>query len=581
MNRIPVKNLAPIKEVPLYVDLRELQRGCAERFGDKTAFKIKTKKETKSSPAEYRIVSYKQFLADTEDLGTGFMKRFGTGKRMAVIGKNRYDWVITYFAQVSGLGIIVPLDKDLPYQDLEFSIQKAKADILVFDDLHEELAKQLKESEAGKNLEFIAMDDLDGWVHMGDILAEGNAAPESEKEAYRQLPIDGKQVWTILFTSGTSGIAKAVMQSQYNITYDIYCTCMAENLLEGDVNMAFLPYHHTFGFTGQCVMLFTGAENVYCDGLKYVQKNLVEYKVSVFICVPLLIESIYKKVMAEIEKQGKMATFKKGIKISNFLLKFGIDIRKKLFGEILEKLGGGLRYIISGASPLDPVVARDFAAMGITVVQGYGMTETSPVIAAENEYTIEAGSIGKAIPGIEVAIDDPDSEGVGEIIVRGGIVMQGYYENQEATDEILEPDGWLHTGDLARISAKGNIFICGRKKSVIVLKNGKNVYPEELEILVGNLPYVQENMVFGEAREKDGDLKDLVLSVRIVYDPQRIAETRGASTMEEIEAAVKADIDAISAELPAYKQIYRRYLTTEPMEKTTTGKIKRYKQIQK
>lgn len=579
--RISVKNLEPLRDQPLYSDLRDMMRGCAKLYGDKTAFKIKTKKETRISPAEYRCVSYNDWLRDVENLGTGFMKRYGTGKRVAVIGKNRYDWIVTYYAQVGGLGIIIPLDKDLPYQELAFSVEKAKADILVFDDLHEELARELSKSAYGQSMDYICMDELEGWLHLSEVAKEGMLAPESLKDDYRALPIDGKAVWTILFTSGTSGLAKAVMQSQYNITYDIYQTCRAENVLSTDVNIAFLPYHHTFGFTGQSVMLNLGTTSVYCDGLKYVQKNMVEYKVSAFVCVPLIIEAIYKRIMAEVEKQGKMATFKKGVKISTFLLKFGIDIRRKIFKEVLDKLGGDLRYIISGASPLDPVVARDFAAMGITVVQGYGMTETSPVIAAENERYIEAGTIGRPIPGIEVMLDDVDSEGIGEIIVRGDIVMQGYYENKEATEEVLDEDGWLHTGDLARITARGNIAICGRKKSVIVLKNGKNVYPEELEILVGNLPYVQECMVFGEARDKDGDLKDLVLSVRIVYDPERIAETRNARTMEEIEAAVKADIEAISDTLPAYKQIYRRYLTTEPMEKTTTGKIKRYKQIQK
>ena len=294
----------------------------------------------------------------------------------------------------------------------------------------------------------------------------------------------------------------------------------------------------------------------------------MEYKVTVFVCVPLLIEAIYKRIQQGIDKQGKRKTYERGLKISKLLMKLHIDVRRRLFKEIHDQLGGELRYIVSGASALDPVVEHRFEMMGITVVQGYGMTEASPVIAAENPPNRRPGSIGYSMPDLELVVADANEEGIGELCCKGPNVMLGYYEDPEATAEILQ-DGWLHTGDLASLDRDGYIYIRGRKKNVIVLKNGKNVYPEELEDLIDALPYVKESMVYGQKRRKDGDSKDLIISARIVYDPD---------LMEGVD--VQADIDAVNKTLPTYKQIHRIDLTEEPMEKTTTGKIKRYAQNQ-
>ena len=575
--RIPVPQLRVINDRPLYKDIRELLNGCAKEFGEADAYIIKTKRETKTSPAEYRHVSFVELKKEVDWLGAAFLARGLKGKRLAIIGKNRYEWMLGYYAQTCGLGIVVPLDKGLPLEELEMSLSRAKADVLLFDKDHLELANRLKANPDFAGLSFICMDRIEGFDALPDILEEGKALPEEAVRTYQELPLDGNALAFILFTSGTSGLAKAVMLTHFNITHNIWAVLSAEDLRKGDVNMAFLPYHHTFGSTGQTMMSCAGMTTVFCDGLKYVQKNMVEYKVSVFICVPLLIEAMYKKIMAEVEKQGKTKKLETGKKLSRALLKIGIDRRKQLFKEIIDKLGGGLRYIISGASPLDPEVAKGFTDIGVEVVQGYGMTESSPVLAGENPQNRKAGTIGLAMPGVTLMVEDPNEEGIGELIAKGPNVMLGYYENKEATREIMG-DGWLHTGDLVSLDKNGYITIRGRKKNVIVLKNGKNIYPEEVEILVGNLPYVQECMVFGEARKDDGDMKDLILSVKIVYDAQRLLETRGAETREQIEAAVAADIEAINQNLPGYKRIYRRYLTEVPMEKTTTGKVKRYKQ---
>ena len=575
--RIPVPQLRIINKKPLYKDIRELLTGCAEEFGEDLVYIIKTKRETKTSPAEYRNVSFIELRKEVDWLGAAFMRCGLKGKRLAIIGKNRYEWMLGYYAHTCGLGIVVPLDKGLPLEELEMSLSRAKADVLLFDKDHLDLVERLRANSDFAGMTFICMDSIEGFECIPQLLESGKNAPAEAIEAYRALPVDGNDLAFIIFTSGTSGMAKAVMLTHYNITHNIWAVLSSEDLRHGDVNMAFLPYHHTFGSTGQTMMSCAGMTTVFCDGLKYVQKNMVEYKVSVFICVPLLIEAMYKKIMAEVEKQGKTKTLQKGIKISRMLLKLGIDKRKQLFKEILDKLGGGLRYIISGASPLDPTVAQGFTDIGVEVVQGYGMTESAPVLAGENPEHRRPGTIGLAMPGVTLMVESPNEEGIGELIAQGPNVMLGYYENAEATKEIMG-DGWLHTGDLVSLDKDGYITIRGRKKNVIVLKNGKNIYPEEVEILVGNLPYVQECMGFGEARKDDGDMKDLILSVKIVYDAARLKETRGAQTKEQIEAAVAADIEAINRNLPNYKRIYRRYLTEVPMEKTTTGKVKRYKQ---
>ncbi len=582
MQTIPVPELKPIREVPLYRDFRELLDGCADRYGSDTAFLIKTRRETKSQPAEYRRRSFIELRDDVVTLGAAFLKLGLRGKRLAIIGKNRYEWIVAYYAHLCGLGICVPLDKDLPFEELESSLRRAKADALWFDTAHLDLARRLKETEAFRDMLFLCMDgDADEaaaaeFTTYGALTADA-ANDEAAKAEYRALPVDGTALSVILFTSGTSGLSKAVMLSQFNMTHNTWSVLSAEDLRRGDVNMAFLPYHHTFGSTGQTMMTAAGMTTVYCDGLKYIQKNIVEYGVSVFICVPLLIEAIYKRILAEVRKQGKEARLAFGLRLSRLLLKLGIDRRRTLFREIHESLGGRLRYIISGASPLDPAVEQGFIDLGISVVQGYGMTETSPVLAGENPGHIRPGSIGHSMPGVSLAIADPNEDGIGELVAKGPNAMLGYYEDDAATAEIMA-DGWLHTGDLASVDRDGYLTIRGRKKNVIVLKNGKNIYPEEIELLVGNLPYVSECLIFGEPRAKDGDSKDLVLAAKLVVDKERLAESRNARTAEAIEGAVRTDIEAINGALPHYKRIYRRYLTDEPMEKTTTGKIKRYKQ---
>jgi len=573
LNKIIIPQLKRRYNSVLHKDYRDLLNRAAKLYKDNIAFIIKHKEKGEIT---YENITFEAFRDDVNAIGTAMIKRGWHGKRIAVVGSNSYHWMATFFATLCGVGTTVPLDKGLPYEELESCLVRSYAEVLVFDKGHKDLVAKLIEEGKTSVKEFICMNDLEGYTTLNDLRTEGKTELETGSTEYMEIPIDEHAITILLFTSGTTSLAKAVMLSQYNIMSNIEALMASEDIHSGDVNMAFLPYHHTFGSVGQTLMVAQGVTTAYCDGLKYLQKNLVEYKVSVFFCVPLLIESIYKKVMQNVKKQGKEKTVAFGIKLSKFLLKFGIDIRRKLFKEILDQLGGDIRFVISGAAAIDPEALEGFKNFGISAVQGFGMTETSPVLTAENLYEYRTGSIGHAMPGVEVAIENPDENGVGEIIARGPNVMAGYYENEEETAKTLI-DGWMHTGDLGYADKDGYLFICGRKKNVIILKNGKNVYPEEIEVLFANLDYVEECMVYGYQRKEDDPL-DLAVGVKLVYKPDVMKENFGAVTEEEIKAVVDKDIDKINETMPTYKQITRTIITDQPMVKTTTGKVKRFEE---
>ena len=595
-----VPELKPIYDARDHKDFRELLNYAEFQFMTDDAFILKTGKDENGDPI-YRHITFQDFKNEVCWFGQGMLDLGLKGTRVAIIGKNSYEWYMSYYSVLCGLGIAVPLDKGLPYEETETSLIKSKADVFIFDKDHSGMAKQLEENGKTQVKQFISMDGLTpGYRSVEEIMKKGCASMKSGNDEFLTLPIDGDKMAVILFTSGTTSKAKAVMLSERNILSNVYMLDQVEDLKHGDVTMAFLPFHHTFGSTGQTMIISRGATTVFCDGLKYIGKNIKEYHISYYICVPLLIEAVWKRIQQGIDKKGMRKKYERGVKIARFLRKFHIDVRRKIFKDVLKELGGEMRFVVSGASALDPEVAKGYEDIGITVVQGYGMTEASPVIAGENSKTKSYGSIGYAMPGVDLVVADQNEEGIGELVCKGPNVMLGYYEDQEATDEVLV-NGWLHTGDLASLDQDGFIFIRGRKKNVIVLKNGKNVYPEEIEALVGELPYVKECMVYGEKRRRDGDKKDLTLAVKIVYDedimerdygvkvspePKDAADgeaenkavSRAEVSRDVIDSIVKRDIDAINEKLPTYKQIRRFDITTEEMEKTTTGKIKRYAQ---
>ena len=558
-----------------FENIRDIMNNAVKLYPNNIAFKIKHKDGKNVS---YTDITYSDMQKDINEFGTGLVALGFKDKRVAVIGKNSYEWALTYCAVLEGVGVLVPLDKGLPEAEIELSLKRSKAEAIVFDKQYEEIICKIMQNNETSLKQGISMSesDAEGITTVEEVKKIGRKELENGNREYLDAEIDNKKMAAIIFTSGTTSLAKAVMLSHDNIASNIYNLSCVEYIDEKDINMAFLPFHHTFGSTGLLLFMSRGATNVFCDGLRYIQDNLKEYHVSCFVCVPLLIESIYKKVMRQIEKQGKMKTFKRGIKISKFLLKFGIDIRKRLFKEIRDNLGGNLRFVVSGASAIDRTVAEGFNDLGFLTVQGYGLTETAPVLVAENVKNIRYGSIGLPLPDVDIKIDNPNEEGIGEIIAKGPNVMLGYYEDEDSTNEVIDKDGWFHTGDLAYMDKDGFIFIAGRKKNVIVLKNGKNVYPEELEQIIGELPYVTENMVFGMPKDDD-----LVVSVKIVYDDKYVKQKYGDISQDELREIIWKDVKEINSGLTTYKHIKNMIITDEPMIKTTTAKVKRFEEMKK
>lgn len=553
--------------------IREYINNAIKKFPNNNAFILKNKV---NNTVNYTNISYTKFGEDIKAFGTALINLGLENKRIAIIGKNRYEWAIAFVSTLCGVGITVPLDKGLPEQEIALSLERSKADAVVFEDEYSEIIKNIQKGNSNIK-EYICMNSNcnDSFKTVSDLISHGKELLANGNTMYDNHKINPDEVASIIFTSGTTSMSKAVLLSNRNIASNIYNINCVEKIYDTDVNMAFLPLHHTFGSTGLLLFLADGVTNVFCDGLRHIQSNLKEYKVSVFVCVPLLLEAMYKKIYAEVDKQGKTKILKIANALSRFLLKFKIDIRRKVFKQILDNLGGNIRFVISGASAIDKNVAKGFYDFGILAVQGYGLTETSPVLTAESENCIKFGSVGLPLPEVEIKIDNPNEDGIGEIIAKGPNVMLGYYEMDEETSKVLK-DGWFYTGDLGYVDKDGFLFITGRKKNVIVLKNGKNVYPEELELLINNLPYVSESMVFGMPKDDN-----LTLSAKIVYNKDYIIEKYGNINDSDLKDLIWNDIKKINTSLPNYKHIKNLNLTDEPMIKTTTQKVKRFEEIKK
>ena len=558
------------KEFIDYKNVKEIIKDAVKKYPDCVAFTIKNKEGKK---VNYKKITYKQLDEDINAFGTALISIGLKGKRVAIIGKNSYEWVLSYISVLNGVGIAVPLDKGLPEQEIITSLQRSKADVIIFEENMAELMKKIKDENTTNLKTFILMDNIEKYdfLSIPKLIKKGKEELNKGNREYIDAEIDNNKMSVILFTSGTTSLAKAVMISHRNIASNVAALHYEQPFCSTDTNIAFLPFHHMYGSTCILLMLSAGANNVFCDGLRHIQENLKEYKVSVFVCVPLILEAMHKKIMNTIDKTGQRKKFEFGKKLSTALLKVGIDVRRKIFKTVLDELGGEVRAVISGAAALNKQVAEDFNAFGIYTVEGYGLTETAPVVAGENIHTMGHNSVGKPLCNVEVKIEDPNEEGIGEIAVKGPNVMLGYYENEEDTKAVLK-DGWFYTGDLGYYNKKGYLCIAGRQKSVIVLKNGKNIYPEELETLINTLPYVEESMVFGYPK---GD--DLVISAKIVYNKEFFKD----KSKEDIEKQAWKDIKVINQDLTIFKHIKKIIITDEPMIKTTTAKVKRFEEIKK
>ncbi len=551
-------------------DLRELLKTSAEKYADRVAFvtKIKNKKEV-----NYINTTYAGLFSSMGHLGTALLDRGFGGKRIAVIGENSYNWCLAYFAVACGVGVIVPLDKGLQKEELQSCLDRSSAEAVFYDKKHAAVIEEIAAEGKTKVSLLISMDfESEAAVPMMELLDRGQMLVGQGDRRYLDAEIDPDAMNFLLFTSGTTERSKAVMLSHRNFMSCNYGMNCEELFFPDDVNMMILPLHHCYGMSGLLTFLSQGMKNTFCDGLKYITMNLKEYGVSVIMSVPLLLESMYKKINKAIEKQGMEGKVQFALRLCGISEKVGIHLRRKMFKAIIDQLGGRMRFIINGAAALDPEVSKGFNDLGILTVQGYGLTETAPTIASETYRYLKPGSVGKLMPNVEGRILEPDEEGIGELIVRGDNVMLGYYDDPEATDEVIT-DGWFHTGDLARFDEEGYLFICGRKKNVIVMKNGKNVFPEEIENLINVLPYVEESMVF--TREK---ASDFVLWAKVVYDPEYLQEN--GLTPEQLKEQLDRDMDEINRTMPSYKMVKKYFLSDKPTVKTTTAKTKRSDELQ-
>lgn len=564
-----------IFKVPQPNNIKDVIYRAADKFADNIAFVIK---HQENKEVTYENVTYKRFLEDINKLGTALYKMGLKGKRVAVIGKNRYEWALAHISNLLGGIISVPLDKDLQYDELERSLIRSKADCIIFDEKLEESITKIKYQEKTSLKEFISMTEVKGYKNVYDLMEEGNKELENGNNEYVNNEIDNDALAILLFTSGTTAQSKAVMLSHKNVATNIYDLQSVENINEKDVSIALLPFHHIFGSTCMTYTLACGVKIVFADGLRYVKQNLNEYKVTMFVGVPLLMESIYKGVCKEIERQGKTKLIKIATPVTNFLLKLGIDIRRKIYKAVIDGLGGALRLVIVGGAPADPKILKAFDDFGIVTLQGYGLSETSPVVAAENAKIKKSGTCGVAMPSVTMEVVDKDEQGIGEIRVKADSVMLGYYEMPEETAEVLK-DGWFYTGDLGFIDPQGCITITGRNKNMIVLANGKKVFPEELETLINRMPLVEESMVFGLPSKEDKN--DVTLSVKIFYNKEVAEEQYKGMSEDELYKVIWNDIKELNKTFPRYKHIQNLILTGEELIKTTTKKVKRREEMKK
>ena len=562
------------KIVQEFKDIKELIYNSAKTYANNIAFIVKHQEgKTKT----YENITYKMLLEQINALGTKLYSMGFKNKRIAILGRNRYEWALGHLTSLLGGIVSIPLDKDLQIDELESSLMRSKADAIYFDEKYIEKIEEIKNRNNTNVKEYICMSKLAGYKDINTLKEEGQKLLEEGNKEYISAKIDENAMNILLFTSGTTSKSKAVMLSQKNIASNVYAMQRVEDIRNTDSNLAFLPMHHIFGSTCLIVMLACGARTSFPDGLRYVAQNLKEYEVSVFVGVPLLVEAIYNKVVKEIDKQGKTKLIKNAIRVSNFLLKFHIDIRRKLFKQLIDQLGGKMRFVISGGAPLDPKIQKGFIDLGINVAQGYGLTETSPVIAAENMYKSRTGSIGVPMENVTVEIVNKDDNGIGELRAKGPNVMLGYYENEEETNNVLK-DGWFYTGDLGYIDKDGFIFITGRQKNMIVLKNGKKIFPEEIETLVNRIDLIDECMVFGMPDEVDKN--DVKLSVKVVYNKDEVKQKYGDISFDEIRNIIWDRIkNEVNTTVPRYKHIMNMILTDKELIKTTTKKVKRNEEL--
>ena len=557
-------------------DLKHMLNTSVELYGDNVAFRQRFEKDK-----PFREITYKEALKDINGLGTALIAHGLKNKRIAVIGENCYQWATSYLAAVCGTGIVVPLDKELSSEELKQLVIEAEVSAVLFTKKYEKMFREMKAS-ADTGIEVLvnlnAPSEKDGVLSWEELIAEGKKLIAGGDRSFIDAEIYADEMSVLLFTSGTTGIAKGVMLSHRNICEDLMSAPTILNVNTWDIFFSVLPVHHTYECTcGFLMPLYKGASIAYCEGLKYIVKNLAEVQPTMLLAVPLIFENLYNNIMKNVRKQGKEKLVRKVLSVNKVTKKVGIDLNKLLLKDILKVFGGRMRVLISGGAAIDPAILEFFNDLGFISVQGYGLTECAPMAALnpDGRKTMRNSSVGHLLPGMEVKIEDKNEEGIGEICLKGANIMMGYYNMPEETAKVIQ-DGWFHTGDLGYVDEDDFIYITGRKKNVIITANGKNVFPEELEYYLGRSAFVSESMVWAQ---EDSSGQDTVIVATIKPDMEEVEGAIGKEASEDpaqVEKLLWAEIDKINESLPLFKKIKKITVRREEFEKTTGKKIKRF-----
>lgn len=551
-------------------DLRQLVVTSAERYAEKDLYLYSRNKEKFS-------YKYKDLLNNMNYLGTAFMKLGIMGGTVAVIGDSHPMYFTTYYATVNGNGIIIPLDKELADDEIVNFLNLANADAIVYNEsFNNRIAKYADRLPNIKYFIPIYADTEkevnDRTRSMDEVLALGKEALDAGETGYLDVEIDREKCCAIIFTSGTTGTSKGVMLSQKNLAFATNSSCVTMSFMTCHTSLlSVLPPNHTYEMTcGHLAATNKGMTSYLNESLKYVTKNLAAFKPTTLTLVPLFVETFHKRIWDNIKAKGMEKKVRLVIKLSKVL---PLKTRKKIFGEILSALGGRLEYIVCGGAPIDKQIIKDFRAFGIRVLEGYGITECSPLVAVNIAGHERFGSVGWAVDGCKVKIDPEEGQmqgkyQIGEILVKGDNVMLGYYNNPEATAEVFTEDGWFRTGDYGYIDDQDYIFITGRKKNIIILSNGKNIYPEEIEGYLAHIDMIKECVVVGQENASG----EVVITALVYPDPDK----REGRSDEEILSAIKSEINEVNKKLPVFKQVRDVVLRDTEFEKTTSRKIKRH-----
>ena len=553
-----------------------------DKYKDRIAFKEKELGDT-----SFREIKYSKVKEDINAFGTIMIRKLNLeNKKVAVIGENSYRWYLTYMATICGVGIIVPLDKELPANEVFNLLNRSGAEAIVYSTRRKDLVEAIRD-ELPKNMIYIEMnkeksDDIS--YSFDELVNEGKELVDTGDTYYIKKDINSEEFKILLFTSGTTGNPKGVMLSHKNLCANTYACYHLVPKMGEYTYLSVLPMHHTYEFSLVYIYgTYMGSTIGICEGLKYVNKNLKEIKPDVLFAVPALIEKMSQKIDKAIKETGKENIINTMSKLTNSLSKIGIDFRRTVFKKIQDNFGGKLKYLFCGAAPIDKEIIRKMESYGFAFYQGYGITEASPLIAGTTYDNRIAGTVGKSVYGVDIRIDlsgNEEDNNVGEIIAKGDNIMLGYYQNEEETNKVLKK-GWFYTGDLGYFDNNGNLVIAGRSKNIIVTSNGKNIYPEELEELVNKIPFVEEAMVYG--KKSDNDKNELIITARVTLNNEYIDEKYGSNipSDDELHDVIWEEIKKINRTLVNYKAIKKLEIKKDEFEKTTTMKIKRFIEVQK